>query len=249
MRLRCSFSCSVLACGSHRVRVCVCVCVCGLRLGSGHPRLRSLCCRKAPIGVGHALFVLSDDQLTRIFHSANNALCCAFANCVCVYVCVCSSASGAHPLRGRMRPNPRAASAELRFFLFRAVPLPRIAGFAAADAGPARGEGRHGTGGTDQASEDRGPTAALRSYCADRELTPVHCGSHMRRGHARGPEVSLLTHPPPLPPCPKSTPPPPPASSDGLVSHRPKGWRRTTTTRAALTVTRCSTAGRRTSCK
>ena len=59
--------------------LCVCVCVC----------VRSLYCRKAPIGVGHALFVLSDDQLTRIFHSAvlsddqltrifhsaNNALC------------------------------------------------------------------------------------------------------------------------------------------------------------------------------
>ena len=51
-------------------------------LGSGHPRLRSLYCRKAPIGVGHALFVLSEYQLTRIFHSANNALCCA-AQIVC----------------------------------------------------------------------------------------------------------------------------------------------------------------------
>ena len=44
---------------------------------SGNPRLRSLYCRKALIGVGHALFVLSDNQLTRIFHSANNASCCA----------------------------------------------------------------------------------------------------------------------------------------------------------------------------
>ena len=46
--------------------------------------------RKAPSGVGHALFVLSDDQLTRIFHSANNALCCASQIvCVCVCLCVC----------------------------------------------------------------------------------------------------------------------------------------------------------------
>ena len=89
--------------------VCVCVCVCVLlqasggvrkargyvgfadhRLGSGHPRLRSLFCRKAPIGVGHALFVLSDHQLTRIFNSANNLLCCAsqiVCVCVCVFVC------------------------------------------------------------------------------------------------------------------------------------------------------------------
>ena len=70
-----------IACVRVRVRVCLCVCLC---LGSGHPRLRSRYGRKAPIGVGHALFVLSDDQLTRIFHSANNALCCAFANCVSV---------------------------------------------------------------------------------------------------------------------------------------------------------------------
>ena len=46
----------------------------------------SCTCRKAPIGVGHALFVLSDDQLTRIFHSANNALCCASQ-----IVCVCTA--------------------------------------------------------------------------------------------------------------------------------------------------------------
>ena len=45
-----------------------------------------LCCRRAPIGVGHDLFVLSDDQLTRVFHSANNALCCA-SQTVCVVLC------------------------------------------------------------------------------------------------------------------------------------------------------------------
>ena len=68
------------------VWVCVCVCV-------------FVCVRacvfvcvfvyffSAPIGVGHALFVLSDDQLTRIFHSANNASCCA-SQVVCVFVCV-----------------------------------------------------------------------------------------------------------------------------------------------------------------
>ena len=80
----CSFSAAGLWLCSRRLRLCW---FAGLRLGSGHPRLRSLYCRKAPIGVGHALFVLSDDQLTRIFHSANNALCCAFTNCVCLCVC------------------------------------------------------------------------------------------------------------------------------------------------------------------
>ena len=45
----------------------------------------SCTCRKAPIGVRHALFVLCDDQPTRIFHSANNALCCA-SQIVCVRV-------------------------------------------------------------------------------------------------------------------------------------------------------------------
>ena len=64
----------------------------GHRLGSAIPRLRFLYCKKAPIGVGHALFVLFDDQLKRIFHSAKNALCRAFANCVCVCVCVCVTA-------------------------------------------------------------------------------------------------------------------------------------------------------------
>ena len=52
----------------------------------------SCTCRKAPIGVGHALFVLSDDQLTRIFHSANNALCCASQ-----LVCVSSLRPNHHP--------------------------------------------------------------------------------------------------------------------------------------------------------
>ena len=50
---------------------------------------RVVCVCVTPIGVGHALFVLSDDQLTRIFHSANNALCCAFTNCVCDVVGAC----------------------------------------------------------------------------------------------------------------------------------------------------------------
>ena len=59
-----------------------------------HPRLRSLCCRKAPIGVGHALFVLSDDQLTRIFHSANNALCYASQILCCASQIVCVRGHG-----------------------------------------------------------------------------------------------------------------------------------------------------------
>mmetsp|Transcript_89270 Transcript_89270/g.148956 ORF Transcript_89270/g.148956 Transcript_89270/m.148956 type:complete len:228 (+) Transcript_89270:547-1230(+) len=58
----------------------------------------SCTCRKAPVGVGHALFVLSDDQLTRIFHSANNALCCA-SQIVCVCVCVCVSGHSASSSR------------------------------------------------------------------------------------------------------------------------------------------------------
>ena len=39
--------------------------------------------------VGHALFVLSDDQLTRTFHSAKT-ICAVYRKlCVCVCVCVC----------------------------------------------------------------------------------------------------------------------------------------------------------------
>ena len=55
----------------------------GLHLGSGHPRLRSLYCRKAPNGVRHALFVLSDDQLTRIF-TQPTTLCAVLSQIVCV---------------------------------------------------------------------------------------------------------------------------------------------------------------------
>ena len=66
-------------------------------LGSGNPRLRFLSCEKAPIGVGYALFLLSDDQLTRIFHSAKNTLCCAFTNCVCVCVHMMHSADHCAP--------------------------------------------------------------------------------------------------------------------------------------------------------
>ena len=66
--------------------MCVCVCVCVFVYSRTSPS--SCTYRKAPIGVGHALFVLSDDQLTRIFHSANKALCCA-SQIVCVCVCVC----------------------------------------------------------------------------------------------------------------------------------------------------------------
>ena len=93
-----NLSCARLSCN----RVCVCGCMCVCKQGSatlsvstadaqaGCSRTCSSSCtyRKAPIGVGHALFVLSDDQLTRSFHSAKNALCCAFANCVCVCVSV-----------------------------------------------------------------------------------------------------------------------------------------------------------------
>ena len=72
--------------------------VAGHCLGSGIPRPRLLYCGKAPVGVGHALFVLSDDQLTRVFHSAKTALCCAFANCV-LYWCAFGSEAAVSRIR------------------------------------------------------------------------------------------------------------------------------------------------------
>ena len=70
--------------GTEQLGTCMCVCVC-VCAEAACSRTCSSCCtyRKAPIGVRHALFVLSDDQLMRNFRSAKNALCCASANCVC----------------------------------------------------------------------------------------------------------------------------------------------------------------------
>ena len=74
--------------------VCVCVCVYVCVAGDGRERVQdvplplALYCRKAPIGVGHALFVLSDDQLTRIF-TQPKTLCAVLSQIVCVCVCVC----------------------------------------------------------------------------------------------------------------------------------------------------------------
>ena len=73
----------------HGQRVCVCVCV--PRAGDGRERVQdvphplALYCRKAPIGVGHALFVLSDDQLTRIFTQPKTP-CAVLSQIVCVCV-------------------------------------------------------------------------------------------------------------------------------------------------------------------
>ena len=108
-----------------------CIRFAGLRLGSGHPLLRSLYCRKAPIGVGHAMFVLSDDQLTRIFTQPTTQIVCVcvcgsarrairfqvhphravvfvcFCTSVCVCVCVCwaMQAAGIEPAQSRNEPG------------------------------------------------------------------------------------------------------------------------------------------------
>ena len=76
------------------LRVCVCVCVCFRlpRAGDGCERVRdvppplALYCRKAPDGFGHALFVLSDDQLTRIF-TQPKTLCAVLSQIACVFPC------------------------------------------------------------------------------------------------------------------------------------------------------------------
>ena len=76
-----------------RLSSCLCVCV-------------SECLfffRKAPIGVGHALFVLSDDQLTRIFTQPKR-LCAVLSQIVCVCVCMCpfqNSVQPAHTVHSR----------------------------------------------------------------------------------------------------------------------------------------------------
>ena len=70
------------------VCVCVCVCVCA-EVGCSRTSPSSCTCRKAPVGVGHALFVLSDDQLTRIFTQPTTL--CAVHRKLCVCVCVCVS--------------------------------------------------------------------------------------------------------------------------------------------------------------
>ena len=73
------------------------------RAGDGRERVQdvplplALYCRKAPIGVGYALFVLSDDQLTRIF-TQPKTLCAVLSQIVCVYIyCV---------FVGQVRENP-----------------------------------------------------------------------------------------------------------------------------------------------